>query len=192
MNDYFKKLNEIKTQYLEVEEKISHRSADECCRICTVDPYSIKGWREILTPIEYNVWQDIRMVGLPFYPQYPVGRFFVDFADPVKKNIIECDGKEYHQDKEKDNRRQNEMEKMGWSFVRIEGRKTYGDYQELNNYFDNASELDEDEIEEIENRLMIETSIGILRELLRCSYFEERDLSTIDDKIIKISDINNY
>ena len=45
-------------------------------------------------------------LGLPFYPQYPIGKYFVDFADPVKKIVIECDGKKYHQDKEKDKRRQ--------------------------------------------------------------------------------------
>ncbi len=38
-----------------------------------IDPYA-SGLGDFMTPIERAVWTDIRNHGLPFYPQYPVGR----------------------------------------------------------------------------------------------------------------------
>lgn len=82
-------------------------------------------WINILTPIEYNVWSDIKYLGLPFYPQFPVGRYFIDFADPIKKIGIEVDSKQWHTDKDKDEKRQKELEKLGWRIIRIQGKHTY-------------------------------------------------------------------
>ena len=89
------------------------------------DPYQYFDWLQVFTPIEKNVWSDIRFLGLPFYPQFPVERYFVDFADPVKKIAIEVDGKEWHGDYEKDKLRQIEIEKLGWTIVRILGQDTF-------------------------------------------------------------------
>jgi hypothetical protein len=75
-----------------------------------------------LTPIENWLWSDIRAVGAVLYPQYPVGRFFVDFGNPVARVAIECDGAAFHQDKEKDAARDAELERMGWTVYRITGK----------------------------------------------------------------------
>lgn len=78
-----------------------------------------------MTPIEHNVWCDIRYHGLPFYPQVPVGRFFVDFGDPVLKIAIEADGKQYH-NHERDLARDHELwEEFGWRTYRATGAKTF-------------------------------------------------------------------
>lgn len=90
------------------------------------DPYGYFNWFNVFTPIEYNVWCDIRYWCIPFYPQYPVDKYFIDFADPIKKIGIEVDGKEYHQNFEKDFKRQQEIENLGWEIYRINGRDTYG------------------------------------------------------------------
>lgn len=79
-------------------------------------------WISVFTPIEFGLWHDIRDCGAVLYPQYPVGRFFVDFANPVAKVAIECDGFRYHQDKAKDDARQREIEALGWTVYRITGR----------------------------------------------------------------------
>ena len=76
-----------------------------------------------LTPIENNLWSDIRLLGLPFLPQFPSGGFFIDFADPVKMIAIEADGKDYHSP-EKDRVRQDRLEALGWTFYRVPGWKT--------------------------------------------------------------------
>jgi hypothetical protein len=69
-----------------------------------------------MTPIEAWLWADIRDANVVLYPQYPVGRFFVDFANPVAKVAIE-----YHLDRAKDQARDAELAGMGWTVYRIPG-----------------------------------------------------------------------
>lgn len=81
------------------------------------DPYMIE---VNMTPIERFVWGDLRSYGLPFYPQFPVGKYFVDFGDPKKRIAIECDGEGYH-DRSKDVLRDAVLLGCGWLVIRIEG-----------------------------------------------------------------------
>lgn len=85
-----------------------------------VSPYMIP-LADFMTPIEYAVWCDIRCYGLPFYMQYPVGRRFVDFGDPVTKIAIEVDGAAYHSP-EKDAKKTAEILDEGWHLFRVTGR----------------------------------------------------------------------
>lgn len=88
------------------------------------DPYPIVSLVSF-TPIESNVWGYIRSAGLPFLPQFPAEQYFLDFADPVKMIGIEVDGKAYHQDQEKDEKRQKALESKGWKIFRITGQATF-------------------------------------------------------------------
>lgn len=74
-----------------------------------------------MTPIEDWLWTHIRACDAVLYPQYPVGRFFVDFANPVAQVAIECDGAAYHTDKAKDAARDAQLRAMGWAVYRISG-----------------------------------------------------------------------
>lgn len=74
-----------------------------------------------MTPIEAWLWGDIRQANAIFYPQYPIGKFFVDFANPLAKVAIECDGFQYHLDKEKDRERDDLLAEFGWTVYRISG-----------------------------------------------------------------------
>jgi len=74
-----------------------------------------------LTAIEDVVWEEIRSLDLVMYPQYPVGPYFVDFGNPVARVAIECDGQAYHQDRQRDDERQQVIEGMGWQVYRISG-----------------------------------------------------------------------
>jgi len=74
-----------------------------------------------MTPIELAIWEKIRNVNAVFYPQYPVLRYFADFANPVAKIAIECDGAAFHHDKEKDAKRDAEFESIGWIVYRLPG-----------------------------------------------------------------------
>lgn len=91
------------------------------------DPYAIFNWCAHFTPIEYNVWHDIRCLCLPMYPEFPVENYFIDFADPVKKIGVEVDGKDWHKNIIKDRKRQNELENLGWKIFRIPGVLTFSD-----------------------------------------------------------------
>ncbi len=99
------------------------------------DPYPIVQ-NISFTPIEENVWANIRMAGLPMLPQFPEGKYFLDFADPVKKIGIEVDGRKWHQDKEKDKIRQDWLESKGWKIFRITGLATYFDRDNFENIQD--------------------------------------------------------
>lgn len=82
-------------------------------------PYPVD-WTKIFTPIERMAWGEIRDRGLPFYPQFPIGRFFVDLADPVRKIVIECDGKAFHS-AIKDAARDEVLNSLGWRVFRVSG-----------------------------------------------------------------------
>lgn len=106
----------IRAHYRSVESLILAERKDEWA----LDPYE---WNDVirLTPIEDWLWIHIRASNAIFYPQYPVGRFFVDFANPVAKVAIECDGAEFHKDKAKDAARDRELSAMGWKVYRVPG-----------------------------------------------------------------------
>ena len=104
------------------------------------DPYKFGPWWEIKTEIERNVWNQIRYLGLEFYPQFPISRYYADFANPFKKICIEVDGK-IHQEaavQEKDTRRENYLKNNGWTVYRIPGWKTY---RQKENYVTEENEL---------------------------------------------------
>lgn len=84
-----------------------------------------------LTPIEYWLWADIRECDCVFYPQYPVGRVFLDFANPKAKVGIECDGAEFHKNKQKDAARDQILTDLGWTIYRISGSdcRTESDFE---------------------------------------------------------------
>lgn len=109
---YFKVLKEIRETY-------KTRWKPQC------DPYGIYDWLTLFTPIERNIWSEIRYLGLPFYPQYPIGPYWVDFADPVKKIAIEVDGNQWHLNAQRDVRRSGKIENTGWRILRITGRQSF-------------------------------------------------------------------
>lgn len=114
MNDW----NAIRAFYREADPEIMAAGSWEW----GIDSYLWQNGMLSLTPIEQWLWHDIRAAGAVLYPQYPVGRFFVDFGNPVAKVAVECDGAAYHQDADKDARRDAELRRMGWSVYRITGR----------------------------------------------------------------------
>ena len=83
------------------------------------DPY-LMDWQ--FSPIERDVWCDIRCAGVPFYPQLPALNYFLDFANPFLKIGIECDGKQWH-NAERDAARDARLSAEGWQIYRIPGHE---------------------------------------------------------------------
>jgi len=88
-----------------------------------ISPYSIMDWKEEMSPIEFETWKVIRGIGMPFKPEFPVGKYFLDFANNQQKIGIECDSAMYHTDKSKDLVRDQDLYKLGWKIFRITGRE---------------------------------------------------------------------
>lgn len=129
-------------------------------------PYDLGiDWMGLFSPIEDNVWGSIRYLGLPFYPQYPVGPYFLDFADLIRKIGIEVDSMKWHRNKEKDSLRQEEIEKMGWRIIRINSFLTY---KISDDFRDEDGKIDYEKYE-------TESAEGILLKMYRENgYFEQR------------------
>lgn len=104
---YFNALKEIRKRY-------KYWRPRDCA-------YMFFDWYSIFSEAEKLVWNDLRGISADFYPQWPAGNYYIDFADPIRKIGIEVDGKEYHQDFLKDIERQKKLEEMGWKIIRISG-----------------------------------------------------------------------
>jgi hypothetical protein len=87
-----------------------------------VDPYFVD-WPSIFTPIESQMWTLIRSQPVPFYPQYPVGGYFIDFANPRLKVGIECDSRGWHERRaDLDEMRARDLYQLGWLVFGFSGR----------------------------------------------------------------------
>ena len=64
----------------------------------------------------------MRRAGIELRGQVRIGPFRVDFADPVRKVIVELDGRRWHEaevDRVRDRRRDMELRAAGWRVIRI-------------------------------------------------------------------------
>jgi hypothetical protein len=113
---------DIKASYTFFNDKIKSRLDDTGNVSRWVDPYLLSPACFLFTPIEDVTWKIIRNYGkAPFYPQYPIGGYFLDFGNPNVKVGIECDGKAFHTDKAKDLMRDKKLFELGWTVYRISG-----------------------------------------------------------------------
>lgn len=133
------------------------------------DPY-VKDWITEFTPIETMVWNDIRGLGVPFYPQIPACGYYLDFANPFLKIAIECDGEAFH-DLEKDMIRDAKLEQDGWTVFRIKGHECNRILPEPwdSEFYDEGNPLSGKDVYEWFNT----TSTGIIY-AIKIRYFSEK------------------
>lgn len=132
--DYLKRLGVIRLKHRLNQEEFGDHA----------DPYIID-WTDVFTPIEAQTWGDMRYFGLDYLPQYPIGRFYADFADPAEKIVIECDGEAFHRDQVKDVARDDFLRSQGWRVFRLKGRECMADKIDWNHVADlRESGFDED------------------------------------------------
>lgn len=119
---------EIKRHYRLLSDRILKTPRNEWA----CDPYLWDAGMHMIfmTPIEENFWADCRDADLILYPQYPACGYFIDFANPVARVGIECDGRAFHMDKARDDHRQGVLEDNGWTIYRIGGRECNENWNE--------------------------------------------------------------
>jgi very-short-patch-repair endonuclease len=81
-----------------------------------------RGLRRDATAAERKLWVvigDRRLGGHKFRRQYPVDRYFADFACPAARLIIELDGGQHHEDADYDAKRSEELMACGWRVLRF-------------------------------------------------------------------------
>jgi very-short-patch-repair endonuclease len=114
-----KRFKDIKTAWdANLPIYIEHHKQNDTLRF---DPY-FYDWVRLFSPIESNVWNEIRCSGIPLFPQFPACGYFLDFANPIVKIAIECDGAAYH-DVNKDFVRDTNLIADGWMIFRVTGRE---------------------------------------------------------------------
>ena len=107
------------------------------------DPYAWDMGRPMIfmTPIESAFWADVRQFDAVLYPQYPIAGFFVDFANPVAKVAVECDGAQFHQDKARDDARDALLKSKGWTVYRLTGQECKQDFNDETREYSTPAKL---------------------------------------------------
>jgi hypothetical protein len=148
--DVFRQRQIIKQKYEKILPHIIKNKS------CYVDPY-IVNWHGVINENEYNLFERFRAIGTPMYPQYPVGKYWLDFGNPYYKVGIEADSKAHH-DLEKDIIRDRELQKMGWKVYHIPSRLSF-----TQKVVDTSCVYDDDEeYEPVWKEYLTETLDGVL------------------------------
>lgn len=139
-------------------------------------------WMTIFTPIESAAWSAIRYTGLPLLPQYPIGPYFADFADPDTKVVIECDGKQFHQDKERDAARDRFMAEKGWTVFRVTGRECKADEIDWEQVSDLRHDGEPEKAERLIEEWMLHSAEGVISAI--GVHFYGKRLTSVDPGIV--------
>lgn len=168
---------EIREHYKRLTPLILEQSAVKNTR--WVDPYCHIDWASNFTPIEQDMWNAVRCFGkAPMYPQYPVGNYFVDFGNPATKIAIECDGKEWHTDTNKDYLRDKVLLEMGWIVYRINGSDCVRPEIEV------TDDTDEREVYRSLEHYYLNTAIGLVKAISIFHYNFYPFYPRIDDIVL--------
>lgn len=161
---------EIRDCYKIFEQKIFARFNKSNNISRWIDPYVIGfDFLNLFSHIEMMTWQALRCYGhAPFYPQYPVGKYFLDFGNPIVKVGIECDGKQYHTDKEKDLNRDRNLNELGWTIYRISG----SDCNRIINLYEYPDDENPYDVANNRNEYYYKTIEGLI-ECLAVRYFNQ-------------------
>ena len=87
----------------------------------------LPGFKPTESPIEEFLFNAIKNNKLDEHcrPQFEIGTKRVDFAFPIAKLVVECDGRKYHHTEqwqiEKDQERDKYLSKKGWRVLHFEG-----------------------------------------------------------------------
>ncbi len=138
--DQFKQREEIKYRYELMLPYILKNKGHY------VNPYIID-WDRFLNENELTVFYSCRCSGIAFYPQYQVGKYFLDFGNPYFKVGLEVDSKTYHVH-EKDVARDLELKKLGWTIYHLTSSEAYHSSKQNSYDFDLDFTDDEDNKEQ--------------------------------------------
>jgi very-short-patch-repair endonuclease len=76
-----------------------------------------------LSPIEFQLYEEMRRNGLLPFLQYCIEGYFVDFAFPDVRVAVEADGAEYHSEERyaHDRKRDWVIQRAGWKIMHFKG-----------------------------------------------------------------------
>lgn len=71
--------------------------------------------------LELRLLLAFERLGLKPKQQYPISVFFADFCFPEHNLVVEVDGHEYHQDKQREKFRTDKLKSLGWTVEKYPG-----------------------------------------------------------------------
>lgn len=175
---YKENLNDVKRAWDEyLPLYVKHYKENDSLRF---DPY-FYDWNRLFSPIESMAWNAIRCSGIPLFPQFPSCGYYLDFANPIVKIALECDGAAYH-DVNKDFERDSNLIKNGWMIFRVTGK-------ECNLIVDNPfiREADEDDYqhkERVEN-YFLNSSDGVIHAMQKILFPRNKNDYSYDEICIE-------
>ena len=82
------------------------------------------------TPAEAQLWQFLRkqqLGGYKFRRQHRIGAYIVDFYCPQAKLVIELDGEIHNDQKEYDQKRQDDLQALGYTVIRFKNQTVFSE-----------------------------------------------------------------
>lgn len=109
----------------EIEERYRYYYQDAIKRGSRHLPfYEVQSWDKVLNPVELRVFQDIREIGVPLYPVFPVAeKTYLHFANPFLQIGIEIAYK--NSPKILIDRKQKLLQAQGWIVYVIPSQYCY-------------------------------------------------------------------
>lgn len=86
--------------------------------------------RKCESPIEAMVCDCLTRLHVKFRNQEPIGPYFADIYLPEWNAVIECDGREFHQDFKKESERDEFITNAGYRIYHMTGREIVNDPME--------------------------------------------------------------
>ena len=168
---YFKFLQAAKEYYQQFEPKIIELTA----RGFWFNAYAFD-WLQTFSEAEYTAWCFIRSTPrIQLYPQYPVGKYFVDFGNPYHRIALEVDGKDYHDPAKDKIRDQQILDEQGWKVFRVTGAEVhkYLKWEEDLELEDDTSTMDKQDRFLKEQQWLLTTAEGVIKAIAEC-YFNNK------------------
>lgn len=108
------------------------------------------------------------------YPEYPVGKYFLDFGNPALAIAVEIDGENYH-NKEADFQRDIALLRQGWIVFRVPAKELFWNAEHPANFvIKNGGSIEEDwnqdEVHRVAEKYYLESGDGFLEALENIVY----------------------
>jgi len=138
--------------------------------------YEIQSWDKILDPVAHNIFDDIKCLGIPLYPVYPISEYdYIHYGNPFIKVGIEIVYK--NSSKERINRKIKQLQSKGWTVYETDSRKAHFTFREYHEFALKGKPVQFDDMESDEQSKFIEHhkdhNTGCLLEYVKDKHFAE-------------------
>lgn len=116
---------QVAKDQMAINQQREDAQRDACKRMA--EQQTIKAQGSPIENIFHQAWNETYPY-ITLVRQHPIGKYFVDFAHVDTKIAIELDGHAFHssrKDRNRDYTRQQEIEDLGWRFIRIPGSQVF-------------------------------------------------------------------